>query len=86
MIGNYSFDNFYTNKNNTQAFFAARYVAEHPGQTGNPLYILKKAYSYGKHFYDEVNMDPVAYFWGIFSEFIPDEEVEKVLAEISKEE
>ena len=31
-------------------------------------------------------MNPVAYFWGIFSEFIPDEEVEKVLAEISKEE
>jgi len=39
MIGNYSFDNFYTNKNNTQAFLAARYVAEHPGQAGNPLYI-----------------------------------------------
>jgi len=48
--------------------------------------MLKIAYSYGKHFYDEGNMDPVAYFWGIFAEFIPDEEVEKVLAEISKEE
>ena len=39
MIGNYSFDNFYTNKNNTRAFLAARYAAEHPGQAGNPLYI-----------------------------------------------
>ena len=39
MIGKYSFDNFYTNKNNKQAFLAAKYVAEHPGQAGNPLYI-----------------------------------------------
>ena len=35
----YSFDNFYVNKNNKQAFFAARNVAEHLGDTENPLYI-----------------------------------------------
>lgn len=35
----YSFENFYINKNNKQAFFAARYVAEHLGEAENPLYI-----------------------------------------------
>ena len=41
--------------------------------------MLKIAYSYGKHFYEEEDMDFVAYFWGIFDEFVPDEEVKKVL-------
>ena len=35
----YSFENFYINMNNKQAFLAARYVAEHLGEAENPLYI-----------------------------------------------
>ncbi len=35
----YSFENFYINRNNKQAFLAAQLVAEHLGETENPLYI-----------------------------------------------
>ncbi len=35
----YSFENFYINMNNKQAFFAARYVAEHLEEAENPFYI-----------------------------------------------
>ena len=35
----YSFENFYLNMNNKQAFFAARDVAQNPGKSTNPLYI-----------------------------------------------
>lgn len=38
-VNKYRFENFYLNMNNKQAFFAAREIAEHPGESGNPLYI-----------------------------------------------
>ncbi len=47
--------------------------------------ILKIAYSYGKHFFAEQNKDAVSYFWGIFAEFVPDEDVQAVLDHIAKE-
>ena len=46
--------------------------------------VLKIAFSYGNHFHEEGNMEATQYFWGIFSEFIPNEMVEKVLEEIEK--
>lgn len=38
-MSKYSFDNFYLNKNNREAFLAARSVVDHLGKTANPLYI-----------------------------------------------
>ncbi len=47
--------------------------------------VLGIAYTYGKHFYEEVkDMEATAYFWGIFDELQEDEEIKKVLEEIKE--
>ena len=38
-MGKYSFENFYVNANNKQAFFAARNAVSNPGRAANPVYI-----------------------------------------------
>lgn len=53
---------------------------------GPELEVLKLAYSYGKHFYEQQDDNGTAYFWGIFADFIDDEEVNNVLKVIEKKE
>ena len=49
---------------------------------GPNIEILKVAYGYGRHFYEEGNMDAAGYFLGIFSNFIDDDEANRMLEDI----
>ena len=59
---------------------------EHDIPLGASKDVIGIAYSYGKHFYEEVkDMASTAYYWGIVAEFEDDEEINKVLEQISQE-
>lgn len=46
---------------------------------GPNVEILRIAYGYGKHFYDDGNMDAAVYFLSIFADFVNDDEANRML-------
>jgi len=59
-------------------------LEKHDIPLGPDVEILKIAYGYGMHYYEEKNMEAAEYFLGIFAGFIDDEEVNRILEEIQK--